>query len=75
MTSLNNVNISENGKFTLRALLKGHKGAVAALAAHPSGTFVASGGKQGTLIWRLATKGRLLSPTGATDRGATLAIT
>ncbi|KAF9257061.1 hypothetical protein L218DRAFT_1006646 [Marasmius fiardii PR-910] len=75
MTSLNNINISKNGKFTLRTLLKGHKGAVAALAAHPSGTFIASGGKQGMLIRCLAMKGHLLLPTRATNHGATLAIT
>jgi hypothetical protein len=36
---------SENGKFALRGLLQGHRGAVAAVAAHPLGTYVASGGE------------------------------
>ncbi|KAG7097806.1 hypothetical protein E1B28_005125 [Marasmius oreades] len=69
-----NVTGSENGKFALRGLLQGHRGPVAAVAAHPLGMYVASGGKQGTLIWDLQMHELLVSPSRAANQGATLAI-
>ncbi|KAJ8075373.1 hypothetical protein PM082_019711 [Marasmius tenuissimus] len=65
---------SENGLYNLRLLLSGHSGAVACVAAHPDGTFVATGGEEGTRIWDLRTGLLVNSPTGAGDRGITTAV-
>ncbi|KAG7093913.1 hypothetical protein E1B28_007549 [Marasmius oreades] len=67
--------ISKNRNFKLRALLQGHTGSVACLAAHPLGTLLASGGEKGTQIWDLRNGEQLNSPTNGAERGATLAIT
>ncbi|KAF5314223.1 hypothetical protein D9758_019030 [Tetrapyrgos nigripes] len=64
---------SKNGKYKLRALLAGHQGAVACVTAHPLGSHVASGGREGTLVWKLQDKKLLGSPTGAGDQGVALA--
>ncbi|KAF5315995.1 hypothetical protein D9758_018718 [Tetrapyrgos nigripes] len=66
---------STKGKYTLHALLDGHYGEVACIAAHPLGSHVASGGRDGTHIWNLQEKKLLGSPAGAGDRGVTTALT
>ncbi|KAK1233799.1 hypothetical protein PQX77_003026 [Marasmius sp. AFHP31] len=65
---------SENGLYKLHLLLSGHTGAVACVAAHPDGTFIATGGEEGTRIWDLKTGHLVSSPTGAGDRGITTAV-
>ncbi|KAF5370955.1 hypothetical protein D9757_009869 [Collybiopsis confluens] len=65
---------SEHHRYTLRGILKGQHGAVACIAAHPLGTFVASGGEAGTKIWHLPTEKMIPGPTGASDRGTTTAM-
>ncbi|KAF5332313.1 hypothetical protein D9758_016104 [Tetrapyrgos nigripes] len=65
---------STKGKYTLHALLDGHYGEVACIAAHPLGSHVASGGRDGTHIWNLQEKKLLGSPAGAGDRGVTTAL-
>ncbi|KAF5349381.1 hypothetical protein D9758_015523 [Tetrapyrgos nigripes] len=65
---------SKNRKYKLRVLLAGHQGAVACVTAHPLGSHVASGGREGTLVWKLQDKKLLGSPTGAGDRGVTTAL-
>ncbi|KAF5336660.1 hypothetical protein D9758_016746 [Tetrapyrgos nigripes] len=65
---------SKNRKYKLRAFLAGHQGAVACMAAHPLGSHVASGGQEGTLVWKLQDKKLLGSPTGAGDQGVTTAL-
>ncbi|KAF9255360.1 hypothetical protein L218DRAFT_1008667 [Marasmius fiardii PR-910] len=74
MKSVQNTILSKNGRFELDNLLAGHQGPVAAIAAHPLGTYVASGGKVGTLIWNLRDAELLASPAGSGDQGATLAL-
>ncbi|KAF5372198.1 hypothetical protein D9758_004915, partial [Tetrapyrgos nigripes] len=65
---------SKNRKYKLRALLAGHQGAVVCVTAHPLGSHVASGGREGTLVWKLQDKKLLGSPTGAGNRGVATAL-
>ncbi|KAJ3990907.1 hypothetical protein F5050DRAFT_1906032 [Lentinula boryana] len=69
-----NITASEQQKYILRGVLKGQRGAVACLTTHPLGFFVASGGEAGTKIWHLPSAKPISCPTGASDRGVTMAI-
>ncbi|KAJ3709437.1 hypothetical protein C8R42DRAFT_649379 [Lentinula raphanica] len=65
---------SEQHKYSLRGVLRGHYGAVACIAAHPLGFYLASGGEAGTKIWQVSNAKPLSCPTGVSDRGITTAI-
>ncbi|KAJ4475498.1 WD40-repeat-containing domain protein [Lentinula aciculospora] len=66
---------SEKSRYQLRSLLQGKRGPVMCLAAHPLGTYVASGGEDGTKIWDLQKAALICSPAGAGQCGTTTAMT
>ncbi|KAJ7459390.1 WD40-repeat-containing domain protein [Mycena latifolia] len=51
-----------------------HPGSVLALAVTEDGTILASGGSQGTRLWKVADMSVLQRPSGASNRGASLVM-